>query len=293
MNQTFRSLIAAVVVVSLLTPQAAQASMWGEENASLIALIAQGVEQIQQGAQQFEQMKQTYEETRKYVSMAQDAVDGFKEFGTYVDSIYKNPGKALATAFPDAESLTRDLQTPESWAQGTGELQRLVRVCLAGGDCASLREAVTAKQVRDSISKTFGTSPVRRDSIDTIDIEVSRGISTSTAQNAKAQLSVEQARALMDKCRTGTDQSAIAACQAAANMGQIMQVEQTAELNAQMAESNRLKALEMADKNAEKKATLMQAVERHKMLEAGSRQMAPPTFLIGTEDPALNSGAAR
>jgi hypothetical protein len=75
-----------------------------------------------------------------------------------------------------------------------------------------------------------------------------------------------------------------------------MQVEQTAELNSQMAEANRLKSLELADKNSEKKAALLQTMERQKMLEAGSRQMVPPTFLIGDEDPALknlNPGGTR
>lgn len=293
MHQLSRTLVAALVVASLVTPREARASIWGEENVSLLALVAQGLEQISQGAKQFEQLQRTYEETRRYVSMAQDAVDGFREFGAFADSIYSNPTHALATAFPDAEALTRDLRSPQSWAQGTGELQRLVRVCLSGGDCATLRDAVTAKQVRDSISQTFGTSPIRSSSIETVDVEASRGISLSTAQTAKAQLTAEQARALMEKCRKGTDQSAIAACQAAANLGQLMQVEQTAELNAQMAEANRLKSLELADKNAEKKATLLQALERQKMLEAGSTQMAPPTFLIGEEDPVLKSGALR
>jgi len=293
MNQTFRSLVVAVLVAYLASPSVARASMFGEENTPLYALVAQGVEQIAQGAQQFAQLVEMVDQTRKYVGMAQDAVNGFKEFGAYADSIYKNPGQALSTAFPDAETLTRDLTTPQAWGQGTGELQRLVRVCLSGGNCASFREAVAAKQVRESISQTFGTSPVQRDSLDTVDIEASRGISMSTAHSAKSQLTVEQARALMEKCRGGTDQSAIAACQAAGSLGSLMQVEQTAELNAQMAESNRLKAIELADKNAEKKATLMQAVERQKMLEAGSKLMVPPTFLMGAEDPALTTGANR
>lgn len=293
MRSLFRPLLTALLVASLVAPRPAHASMFGEENAALSALVAQGLQQISQGIQTFEQLRQTYEETRRYVSMAQDAVDGFKEFGAYADSIYRNPGQALATAFPDAESLTRELQAPQQWAQGTGELQRLIRVCLAGGQCTSLREAVSAKQARDSISNTFGTAPVQRSDLETIDIEASRGISMSTAHTAKSQLTVEQAKALMEKCRKGTDQSALAACQAAANLGQLMQVEQTAELNSQMAEANRLQALELAEKNAAKKRALHEILERQKMLEAGSKDMAPPRFRIGDEDPALKSGGAR
>lgn len=269
-----------VLAMLLLHPGVAQASLFGEENGPLTALVAQGVLQLNQAAETFNQLKQSYEEARKYAGMAQDAIEGFQQFGQFADSVYRNPENALRAAMPDAEALTRDLQSPESWGRGTGELQRLVRVCLGGGDCASFREAVTAKQARDSISKTFGTSPVQRDDIETIDVEAGRAISSSMSVAAKSTLAGEQARALMEKCMGGTGNDAVAACQAAANVGQLMAVEQTASLNEQMAEGNRLKALELADKNGDKKRALQQQLERQRMLEAGVPEMAPPQMRV-------------
>lgn len=284
MMPTRSSVLATLMLATaLLRPGVARASLFGEENGPLTTLVAQGVAQLVQAGQTFEQLKQSYEEARKYAGMAQDAIEGFQQFASYANSVYQNPESALRSAMPDAEALMRDLQTPQAWGRGTGELQRLVRVCLSGGgDCASFREAVTARQARDSISQTFGTSPVQRDDLETIDIEAGRAISSGMSVAAKSTLAGEQARALMEKCMSGTGNEAVAACQAAANVGQLMAVEQTATLNEQMAESNRLKALELADKNADKKRALAQQLERQRLLEAGVPEMAPPQMRVMT-----------
>lgn len=282
----------SVALVSFcLWPALAHASLFGEENGPLTALVAQGVAQINQAAQTFAQLKQTYDETRKYVGLAQDAVNGFKEFGAFSDSVFRNPGNALATAFPDAAALSRDLSSPASWGAGTGELQRLVKVCLSEGRCVAFREAVTARQARESISKTFGTSPIMRDDIETIDVEASKSIRDSMVQGSKSAVAGEQARALMRKCTSGTDNQAVAACQAAANLGQLLQLEQTAALNEQVAESNRLQALELASKNSERKRELREVLRRQRMLEAGSENMAPPAMRFTA--PADDTGGLR
>lgn len=273
---------AVVIAMLLMQPGVAHASIFGEENGPLTALVAQGVLQLNQAAQTFEQLKQSYEEARKYAGMAQDAIEGFEEFGQLADSVFRNPENALRSAMPDAEYLARDLATPESWGRGTGELQRLVRVCLGGGECGAFREAVTARQARESISKTFGTSPVQRDDIETVDVEAGRAISSSMSVTAKSTVASEQAAALMEKCMGGSGNEAVAACQAAANLGQLMQVEQTATLNEQIAQSNRLQALELASKNAEKKRALQEVLERQRMLEAGVHDMAPPQIRVTT-----------
>lgn len=286
-----RSSAAASLVVALLLlqPGVAHASLFGEENGPLTALVAQGVAQIQQAAQTYAQLKQTYEETKRYVGLAEDAVNGFRDFGAFADSVYRNPGNALRSAMPDAEYLARDLASPQAWGRGTGELQRLVRVCIGGGDCGAFREAVTARQARDSISQTFGTAPVRRDDIETVDIEAGRAISGGMSVAATSTVASQQAAALMEKCMSGSGREAVEACQAAANMGTLMQVQQTASLNEQMATANRLQALELANKNAEKKRALQQQLERQRMLEAGLGDMAPPQVrIIG---PADSSGA--
>lgn len=272
--------VVVVVAAVLLIPTHARADLWGADLGPLTSLVAQGAAEMAQAAEQLAQLKQTYDETRKYVGMVEDVVSGFKEFGDYASSVVTNPTSALESVMPEAFALSRDLQSPQSWGSGTGELANLVRVCLGTGDCAQFKQAVTAQQARDSISKTFGTAPVRSASIETVDIEAAKAISGGTAHNAKSTVSGEQARALMEKCLHGTDNGAVAACQAAANVGQLMQVEETASLNQQMAESTRLQALQLAEKNAEKKRSMQEVLERQRLLEAGTKSMAPPRFQL-------------
>jgi hypothetical protein len=268
-----------VLIATLVSPASARADLWGADLGPLSTLVAQGVAEVGQAAETIAQLKQTYDETRKYVGMAQDAIDGFNEFRAFAESVYTKPERALESLMPDAAYLTRDLQSPQGWGQGTGELQRLVKVCLAGtGDCAAFKEAVTAKQAREAISKTFSTAPVKRDDVEAIDNEAAFAIRGSMAVTAKSTVAGEQARALMKKCAEGTDAKAMQACQSAANLGQLMQVEQTGLLNEQMAEGNRLKAVELAQENAATKRALQENVERHRLLQAGAREMAPATM---------------
>lgn len=274
------STAAVVIVVFGLSPGVARASLFGEENGPLTALVAQGAAQLVQAAETFAQLKQMYDETRKYVGMAEDAVNGFKEFSAFTDSVFRNPENALRSVMPEATTLYDELRAPQQWGRGTGELQRLVKVCLGGGDCVAFREAVSARQARDSISQTFGTVPVRRADIETVDLEAGRAISQGMSVASQSTLAGAQARALMEKCMGGTTNDAVLACQAAANLGQLMQVEQTAALNEQVAESNRLQALELAQKNAEAKRRVHEVLERQKMLEAGAQDMAPPEFRL-------------
>jgi hypothetical protein len=262
--------------VLLAVPGPAQASLFGEENGPLTTLVAQGVAGLIQAGDTFQQLKQTYDETKKYVGLVQDAVEGFNEFRAFADSIVNQPANALGSVMPDAAYLVRDLQSPASWARGTGELQRLVRVCLGGGGpCAQFKQAVDARQAREAISATFGTAPLANPALDTVDTEAAYAIHASTAELAKATLAGEQARALLRKCTAGTDARAMQACQSAANLGQVLQLEQTAALNAQLAEANRLQALELAARNSDDKRALLQALERQRMLQEGVRRMAP------------------
>ena len=279
-----RQLMALLLMAVLLVPSVSQASLFGEENGPLTALVAEVAEQISQGAQtikqltdEYEQLKATYNETKKYVGMAQDAVNGFNEFRQFGDSVIKNPENALDALFPDERSLRADLVSPQNWARGTGELQRLIRVCLAGGGkCAEFHQAVTAKMASDAISQTFGTAPAGREDLVTIDIEAADAISRSTAATGAAAVTEAQARALRSKCLSGTDSEAIAACQAAGNLAALMQLEQTAVLNQQMAEANRLSALELAQRNGELKRQVRESLERDATLSSAAKGMAPP-----------------
>lgn len=286
-----RAPLSLLLVCLLAAPGRARASLFGEENGPLTALVVQAVMAFEQGAQSLAELRQTYEETKKYVGLAQDAVKGFNDFANFASGVVNDPTNALASVMPDAAYLVRDIQSPQNWGRGTGELQRLVRVCLAGnGECGQFREAVTAQAARDAISKTFGTAPVPNDAIETVDTEAAVAIRGSMASDAKATMAAEQAKALMRKCTSGTSNEAMQACQSAANLGQLLQVEQTALMNQQLAESNRLKAVELAAQNADKKQAVIETFERAKMLDEGLRRMTPKPYLFEEPNAAAPEG---
>lgn len=282
---TVRRIASLLVVAALASPRPAHASMFGEENGPLYQLVTQGIAEFAQGAQSLQQMIQMYEETKKYVGMASDAVEGFREFGMWADSIFQQPENALYSVLPEAAYLRQELQSPESWGRGTGELQRLVRVCLSGqGQCAAVKQAVSAYDAQQSISDTFGTVPKGRDDLATVDIEAARAISGSMSVTGRSTVSAEQAARLMQKCMSGSGSEAVQACQSAANIGSLLQVQETAALNQQVAESVRLQALDLARENAIEKRTQQETNERQKQLEAATRGMAPPQIqFIGGE----------
>jgi hypothetical protein len=271
-------------VLSLVLPQLASASIFGEENISLAALVAQSATQINQLVQTLEQAKKTYDETRKYVGMAQDAVKAFHDFQTYGNAILQQPDQALRQLLPDGAYLHDELRSPERWAKGTGELQRLVSVCLSGGGhCAEFRERVQAEQAKQAIRGTFGTSPLPNAEAEVLDTEAARALAQGTVDQGKSKVAAEQSKALMEKCLRGSGAEAVSACQAAANAAQILQVEGTAQINSQLAISNRLQALQVAAQSAEEKQRTREALQREKAVEAGIKFMRPPKIILKTE----------
>jgi hypothetical protein len=279
----------------VLTPSFARASIFGEENAALTTLVAQAAVELSQMAETIAQLKQTYDETRKYVGMAEDAVQGFEDFTRWGQSVIDNPAAALDGLMPDVGYLRRQMASPKSWGKGTGELQRLVRVCLSGGgkdsggpfggvlkECAEFHQAVSARQARDSIQGTFGVGPEDRADIATVDIEAASAISGSMEKAGQATLAKEQARALLEKCTHGTDAAALQACQAAANAAQMLQAGQTARINEQLAESTRLAAVAAAQRNMQEKRAAFEAEQREAAARAGTELLAPARIKLKT-----------
>ncbi len=261
-----------------LVPRASHASIFGEENVSLAALVVQASEQLTALRQQLQLASQTYNETRKYVGMLADAKQAFADMQSFGTAILTNPDQAFANLMPEASYLRYQLTTPENWAQGTGELQNRVRMCLAAGNteaCTNFYEPVRAEMARRSISATFGTAPPghRGEALEVVDTEAARVISDSTANAGRSAKNAAVARALREQCLQGTSSDAMAACQAAANLGTLVQLEEMAVLNQQTAEANRLKALELAQKNGELKREFLEAEARRKAIRDGYRDM--------------------
>lgn len=264
-----RRALPLLAVAVLLLPARARAQA---DIPFLTTLVAQSASQLTQLSQTLTTLRQTYEETRRYVGIADDAIrtfEGMKQFGT---AVIHQPDAAFGSLFPDAAYLRRELQSPTAWGAGTGELQRRVSLCLGGAQgCTQVYERLTSQQASSAISATFGTLPagVRRDDIQAIDTEAARTLVASSSAEGQAAVSRAQYDALLSKCTAGD----VTSCQAAANMAEILQARGTADLNEQMALSNRLKAVELANTAAKAKAEEREALERRDAVRNGFRDM--------------------
>jgi hypothetical protein len=262
MKRLRTALLTSLVVLS--TP--AHASLFGEENGPLTTLVVQSASQISQLSEAIATAKETYDETKKYVGMAQDAVNVFTEMKSFGDSVINSPDRALASLFPALGSIQGELSTPDTWRQGTGELQRRVRLCLAGSKaCGEFYERLQGQQAQQAITRTYGTVPanVKRIDIEATDSEASAALVVSSIHQGKAEVSRQQYDALIQKClgSPGSDAD-MTSCQAAANMAEILQAKGTADLNEQMATSNRLQATQLATSSAAQKREVREAQER-------------------------------
>jgi hypothetical protein len=303
MRSSLRPLVGAVFLL-VLQPGAAHASMFGEENISLAALVVQASEQVTALQQQLQIATQTYNETRKYVGMLADAKQAFTDIQSFGTAILSKPDEAFANLMPDAAYLRYQLTSPQNWAQGTGELQARVRMCFATGAgpdaCAEFYQAVKAEQAKRAMQQTFGVGPKGQagEAIDVVDTEAARAIADSTAAAGDSAKRIAQARALRERCQRDTGPDGIAACQALAAEAAFVQLEETAALNQQMAEANRLKALELAEKNGQRKRELLEAEARRKAISDGFHDMqdarlgAPGAVTAPLESPLLPKGDA-
>ena len=251
-------------LVALATP--AHASLFGEENGPLTTLVVQSASQISQLSEVLATAKETYDETKKYVGMAQDAVNVFTDMKAFGDSVINSPDKALASLFPALGTIRSELSTPDAWRQGTGELQRRVRLCLAGSKaCGEFYERLQGQQAQLAITRTYGTVPtnVKRIDLEATDSEAAAALVVSSIHQGKAEVSRQQYDALIQKCLGSTSSDAdMTSCQAAANMAEILQARGTADLNEQMATSNRLQATQLATSSAQQKREVREAQER-------------------------------
>ena len=265
--------------------------MWGEENVSLVALLANSCTQIAQIAEVISQAKEMYDETKKYVGMAEDAVKMFNDAKRFGESIIKQPGAALENLFPDVGEIRREIESPANWGKGTGELQRRISVCLNGQTgCADFYERVSGEQAQEAISGTFGTmSPkVQRDDIRAMDAESANGLVGASVNEGRASVSREQYKALLSKC-VDNSEGDVTSCQAAANMATILQASGTSDINEQLATANRLKAIDVANQSAEQKREIRESQQRADAVRSGFKDMAKARIVNLTDLPVESS----
>jgi hypothetical protein len=97
----------------------------------------------------------------------------------------------------------------------------------------------------------------------------------ASASLGRGELLRQQAQALLKQCTRGRSEGAIVACQAAANAAGILQLQTLSFVTDALAEANRLKAVGLAQANAEAKQKLWELEYRRDALKAGAQRLAP------------------
>lgn len=241
-----------------LLPASARASVFGEENATLAAILLQATQTLDAINKQLSTAKKTYEEIRRYASYADEAAQAFKAARHF--NFQAQSFEALAgVAFPDAVAIERDATRQGFW-RSTGELSRLTRYCLDDRianpqaktfqRCIELEDALTAAKARSNLENAFG-GPARTASQKAVDDTAATAMATSHSHQQAAALTHVAATSLAQQCTQG---SSATECQAAANAASIAQLAEASRTNDQLAEANRLQALRLTQENERRKA---------------------------------------
>jgi hypothetical protein len=291
-----RAVIATVVLGTLTFSLGIRAAYADEGTLVLLDILANSFVEIDKLSESIATMRKTYAEAKRMAGYADDAYRAFNAFKNYNGQVFaKELGQALDNAFPDAAYYRREASGTGPWAQGTGELQRMVAYCLGdmvrsrvgASACTSLQENISTAQARRALSATFGTVPAVAGSteIRAVDHESAGAISSSFAQVNRDSVARTQAKALLAQCQNtdGADDDTIAACQAAANTAQIEQLSQMTELTDQVAESNRLQAVRLAQENARRKREINDVIEQRKVILDGADQLGAEPGEIHTD----------
>jgi hypothetical protein len=127
------------------------------------------------------------------------------------------------------------------------------------------------------MSTVFGPVPAVAGYVEmkSIDDETGLAVAASSSQIGRDQITRAQAKSLQEQCAGDTDDGNLAACQAAGSLAQIQALKQSTELTDQVAESNHLQALRLAQENAKRKREITESIERREILVEGAQNMTP------------------
>ena len=270
--------------------QTAYADFWGGDIPLLTSLVATTAEQLQKASDTLDTLRKTYDSAKRVAGYAEEGYQAYQHFTHYSAQRFGEDALgALDTAFPDISYFRREASRTGAWAQSTGELQSLITFCFSGltkgtkGTCIELQKALTLRQAREAIQGTFGIAPPVAGSIETraIDHEASVAMASSASQFERNKLARSEADGLLEQCRDG--EGNLAACQAAAGTAQIRQLRASADIADQLAEANRLQAVELSQQNARLKRELNEAAERRQLVLEGTEALGEKPVKMRTD----------
>lgn len=266
------------------------ADMLGADIPLLTALLSQAAQNAETMVRTLDTLKKSYDEAKRVAGFAEEARQAYLAVSSYNGELFQEGfTRALESAFPDVGYFRREASHAGPWAQASGELQRLVSICLGGpsGSCRQLQEALSLQQTREALARTFGAAPTGAHDLAAIDHEAAVAIAASSAQEGRSQRATALSEALMKQCSNATDQENLAACQAAANAAQIEALRQSADTNSQLAEGNRLQALQLVQVNRARKKELADAEERRELVLESVRRASSPVPRVESDGVSL------
>jgi len=267
----------ALVVAVVAVP--ARADMFGADLPLLGGLVGQAAQTVTTLGETLTTLRRSYEEAKRVAGYADDAYRAFQSFQHYSAELFaRDVVQGLETAYPDVAYFRRQASGVEPWARGSGELQRLVRLCVGGpaGSCGEFQEAVSYQQAREALASTFGTAPSGAYDVAAADHESAAALAAGSAQEGRSARAKLVAEALMRQCQDGAGEDArtLAGCQAAAAAASIQALDVSADLAEQVAAGNRLMAMQLQLQAGERKRELREAEERRQVLLESAQQAA-------------------
>jgi hypothetical protein len=163
MNRRFRKSLVATALLGAITISYAASASFGfipdGDTASLVQILATSMQQLNTLNQQLGTVRQTYAETKKLVGFAQDAVSAFQGLAR---ADISGSLQLLEDAVPNLRYFDREAHHMNSWAQGRGELNALVRACVRArqmqiGSQAEAQQAQENWATRPGTPYPFGT----------------------------------------------------------------------------------------------------------------------------------------
>src|SRR4051812_2807553 len=151
-----KSLVVTVLVGAVTVSYAATASFLSipdEDSASLVQLLVTSMQQLNTLNQQLGTIRQTYSETKKLAGFAEDAVNAFQGLAR---ADFSGSLQLREDPVPNLRYFDREAHPINSWTQGRGELNALVRACVHARQM-QIAEMAEAQQAQEPWAKTPGT----------------------------------------------------------------------------------------------------------------------------------------
>ncbi len=268
----------AGILVFCLGVETAYADLFGGDLPLLSAIVTNTAQQLTKLGDTLSTLRKGYEDAKRVASYADDANRAYQHFSHYSGQMFRDDvTRSFESAYPDIAYFRREASSGPQ-LDGSGGLGRLLSYCISGrngNQCVALQQALSLQQARDNITTVFGPAhPVAGYAeMKSVDDEAGLAIAASSSQTGRDQIARAKAESLQQQCTEDTDDSNLAACQAAGSLAQIETLKQSTELTDEVAESNRLQALRLAQENAKRKREIGESIERRQIILEGAQNM--------------------